>query len=42
MSVNSIVDSIGRIDDDMVECVEKLRKKPRRRRIKIHQNIFCY
>ncbi|MBR2894176.1 MAG: DUF4179 domain-containing protein [Oscillospiraceae bacterium] len=35
MSVNSIVDSIGRIDDDMVECVEKLRKKPRRRRIKM-------
>ena len=35
MSRDSVIDSLGRIDDTMIESVEKLRQKPRKKRIRM-------
>ena len=35
MSRDSVIDSMGRIDDAMIEQVEKLRQKPRKKRIRM-------
>ena len=36
MSRDRVIDSLGRIDDDMIENVNKLRQKPRRKRAWVH------